>query len=170
MTTAPQVIGTLPYARQCWKCISYILIALSVRLWRVWVDGVWVAGRGTQTMIRVLTKKRVVRVEKVDPVNYPVSGRAGGAGLDRCLWQGLGSGSGWMGGGPGPWFVNTADEETGSPRRKGGPSQLSSVRKGRWSRGNEGWNRRVADGTALDTGVRLSVTGDFTVFEGHGYH
>ncbi len=25
------------------------------------------------------TKKRVARVEKVDPVNYPVSGRAGGA-------------------------------------------------------------------------------------------
>jgi hypothetical protein len=49
--------------------------------------------------------------------------------------------------------MNTADEETGSPRRKGGPGQLSSVRKGRWSRGNKGWNERAADGTALNTGV-----------------
>jgi hypothetical protein len=55
--------------------------------------------------------------------------------------------------------MNTADEETGSPRRKGGPGQLSNVKKGRWSRGNEGWNERVVDGTALDAGVRLSVTG-----------
>jgi hypothetical protein len=104
------------------------------------------------------TKKRVVRIEKVDPVNYLVSGRAGAAGLDRCLWQGLGSGSewtgrGWPGEGPRPWSMNTADEETGSPRRKGGPDQLSSVRKGRWSRRNEGWNGRATDKTALDTGV-----------------
>jgi hypothetical protein len=49
--------------------------------------------------------------------------------------------------------MNTADEETGSPRRKGGPDQLSSVRKGRWSRRNEGWNGRATDRTALDTGV-----------------
>jgi hypothetical protein len=57
--------------------------------------------------------------------------------------------------------VNTADEETGSPRRKGGPGQLSSVRKGRWSRGNEGRNGRAADGTALDAGVlELSDGGD----------
>jgi hypothetical protein len=103
------------------------------------------------------TKKRVVHVEKVDPVNYPVLGRAGGAGLDRCLWQGLGSGSGWTGcgwpgEGPRLWSMNTADEKTGSPCRKGGPGQLSSVRKGRWSRRNEGWNGRAADETALDTG------------------
>ncbi len=66
--------------------------------------------------------------------------------------------------------MNTTDKETSSPRRKGGPGQLSSVRKGRWSRRNKGWNGRAADRTALDTGVRLSVTGDFTVSEGHGYH
>ncbi len=81
------------------------------------------------------TIKRVVRVEKVHPINYPVSARAGGAGLDKCLWQGLGSRFGWMGRGwpgmaPGPWSGNTADEETGSLRRKGEPSQLSSVKKG----------------------------------------
>jgi hypothetical protein len=104
------------------------------------------------------TKKRVVHVEKVDPVNYPVSGRASEARLDRCLRRGLGSGSGWTGRGwpgkgPGPWSMNTADEEMGSPRRKGEPDQLSSVRKGKWSRGNKGWNGRAADGTALDTGV-----------------
>ncbi len=57
--------------------------------------------------------------------------------------------------------MKTADEETGSPRRKGGPGQLSSVRKGRWSRGNEGRNGRAADGTALDAGVlELSDGGD----------
>jgi hypothetical protein len=66
--------------------------------------------------------------------------------------------------------MNTADKETGSPCRKGGLSQLSNVRKGRWSRRNEGWNGRVADGTALDTSVHLSVMGDFIVSKGHGYH
>jgi hypothetical protein len=59
--------------------------------------------------------------------------------------------------------MNTADEEMGSPRRKGGPGQLSSVRKGRWSRGNERWNGRVADGTALDTGV-VSILFYFILF------
>jgi hypothetical protein len=49
--------------------------------------------------------------------------------------------------------MNTTDKETGSPRRKGGLGQLSSVKKGKWSRRNEGWNGRAADGTALDTGV-----------------
>jgi hypothetical protein len=49
--------------------------------------------------------------------------------------------------------MNTTDKETGNPCRKGEPGQLSSVRKGRWSRGNEGWNGRAADGTALDTSV-----------------
>jgi hypothetical protein len=49
--------------------------------------------------------------------------------------------------------MNTADEETGSLRRKGEPGQLSSFRKGRWSRGNEGWNGWAVDRTALDTSV-----------------
>jgi hypothetical protein len=49
--------------------------------------------------------------------------------------------------------MNTADEETGSPRRKGEPGQLSSVRKGRWSRRNEGWNGQAANRTALDNDV-----------------
>jgi hypothetical protein len=49
--------------------------------------------------------------------------------------------------------MNTANEETGSLHRKGEPGQLSSVRKGRWSRGNEGWNERATNRTALDIGV-----------------
>ncbi len=55
--------------------------------------------------------------------------------------------------------MNMVDEKTGSPRKKGGSGQLSSVKKGRWSRGNEGWDGRAADGTAFDTDVRLFATG-----------
>ncbi len=52
----------------------------------------------------------------------------GGWGKERSVCPSVCDGSGWTGrgwpgGGPGVWSVNTADEETGSPRRKGGPGQ-----------------------------------------------
>jgi hypothetical protein len=148
-----------------WSFItSYILIHLSVYLTRQFWCNSMVESASAFSMVEL---GNALRLSVMGPDVEADRAQRGGWGRERSVCPSICDGSGWtghgwLGGGPRPWSVNTADEETGSPRRKGGPGQLSSVKKDRWSRT---WQVSV---TRLGKRVWVAGRGTRTVMHEHG--